>query len=208
MLIRALLGRGGIVAFAFVVAGLALGGIAYASIPDSSGVIHACYNTGSNPSGALRVIDTAKGVTCSRNEKPIAWNQAGPQGPQGPEGPTGSRGSTGPTGPLGVTGATGPTGPTGPETLGKAWSIDSAPDYLPAGTSGDIEASCPVGSVAVGGGFTTGGISNGWDLQPTEMRPDVNTGTTPTSYGWIVGMQNVGSGEGYFQAWALCVPLS
>jgi hypothetical protein len=64
-------------------------GIALASIPDSNGVIHGCYNTGSNPSGALRVIDTAKGTTCAKNEKPLNWNQTGPKGDTGDRGPIG-----------------------------------------------------------------------------------------------------------------------
>jgi hypothetical protein len=40
------------------------------------------------------------------------------------------------------------------------------------------------------------------------MWPDVNTGTSPTSYGWVVDEKNVGSGEGWFEAYALCVPIS
>ena len=77
------------------------GGIAYATIPDASGVIHACYNkTGQ---GALRVIDTDKAQTCQSSEAPLNWSQTGPQGPQGLQGPQG---------PIGPTGATGPTGPS------------------------------------------------------------------------------------------------
>ena len=50
------------------------GGVAAASIPDSGGVIHACYlrNT-----GALRIADTA---TCSSKETALSWNQVGPAG--------------------------------------------------------------------------------------------------------------------------------
>jgi hypothetical protein len=68
---------------------IASAGIAVASIPDSSGVIHGCYNTGSNPSGTLRVIDSDKGATCSKNEKPLTWNQTGPKGDKGDPGPPG-----------------------------------------------------------------------------------------------------------------------
>src|SRR5690349_4321361 len=111
MRIRSLIGRGGVVAIAIAAFGLAVGGIAYASIPDSNGVIHACYNTGANPSGAVRVVDTGLNVSCSKNEKPLTWNQTGPQGPQGPQGAAGARGSTGSTGAHGATGSAGPTGP-------------------------------------------------------------------------------------------------
>ena len=38
---------------------LAIGSVAYAAIPSSGGVIHACYKAIPNPSGALRVIDDA-----------------------------------------------------------------------------------------------------------------------------------------------------
>src|SRR5947208_938170 len=82
---------------------LLLTGVAYATIPDSGGVIHACYL---KSGGSRRVIDA--GVTnCKSNETGISWNQTGPQGPAGPAGPAG------PQGPKGDTGATGPQGPTG-----------------------------------------------------------------------------------------------
>jgi hypothetical protein len=55
-------------------------GISYASIPDSSGVIHGCRNTST---GALRVINAPKQV-CSSSEKALNWNQTGPAGPPGP----------------------------------------------------------------------------------------------------------------------------
>ena len=49
-----------------------LGGVAYATIPDSNGVIHGCYNSGTSRimgTGSLRVIDT--GGTCASNETAI-----------------------------------------------------------------------------------------------------------------------------------------
>jgi hypothetical protein len=60
---------------------IGLGGIAYATIPDSEGVIHGCYR---KSTGSLRVIDTDAGETCSSAEKPVSWNQTGPTGPTGP----------------------------------------------------------------------------------------------------------------------------
>jgi hypothetical protein len=74
-----------------VVVGLAAGGIAYASIPDASGVIHGCYNpNGARSTGgsALKIIDSAS-ASCSNGEQSIAWNQAGPKGATGPTGPRG-----------------------------------------------------------------------------------------------------------------------
>ena len=61
---------------------LALGGIAYATIPDGSGVIHSCY---SNSSGSLRVIN-APSQNCTATETALAWNQTGPTGPTGTPG--------------------------------------------------------------------------------------------------------------------------
>ena len=93
---------------------LAAAGVAYAAIPGDDGVIHGCYNTGSNPSGQLRVIDPATGAKCSKNEYALSFNQQGPKGDRGEVGPQGPKGDTGATGPQGATGATGPTGPIGP----------------------------------------------------------------------------------------------
>jgi hypothetical protein len=61
-------------------------GIAYATIPDSSGKIHACYKLSG---GALRVIDSG---SCLSSEAPLSWSQTGPQGLQGVQGQQGVRG--------------------------------------------------------------------------------------------------------------------
>jgi hypothetical protein len=88
-------GRARWVALGAVVVALAMGGIAWADIPDS-GVIHGCYKT---VGGGLRVIDSDQGVQCNASESPLNWNQAGVTGP------TGTKGATGMTGPAGPTGA-------------------------------------------------------------------------------------------------------
>src|SRR5260370_30427412 len=91
-----------IIAVAIATAVLVLGGygIAYATIPDSSGVIDGCYKTSNPGQGALIVIDSS--ATCPSGTTPLHWNQAGPQGPAG------------------AAGATGATGPAGPSTAGPA----------------------------------------------------------------------------------------
>ena len=53
------------------------GSIAWASIPDGSGVIHGCYQKNN---GALRVVDTAKGQRCNQSEQPHNWSQQGGTG--------------------------------------------------------------------------------------------------------------------------------
>src|SRR3954454_14664 len=104
----------GVVAGAF----LAGGAVALAAIPDSSGVIHGCYQKNV---GNLRVIDPDAGDKCRPPEITISWNQTGPVGPVGPQGPKGDTGATGPQGPKGDAGAPGPqglkgdTGATGPQ---------------------------------------------------------------------------------------------
>jgi len=61
-----------------IVVGSLTAGVSYASTPDSSGVIHACYN---NKSGALKVMDTAKTPQCPKGTTSLVWNQTGPPGP-------------------------------------------------------------------------------------------------------------------------------
>jgi hypothetical protein len=101
--------RPAVVAVAIAGALLVAGGIAYATIPDSSGVIHACYKV--DPKGnldnnaTLRLIDPSATKppdtsACKNNEKALDWNAQGIQGPQG---------------------ATGPQGPTGPSDV---YSVD------------------------------------------------------------------------------------
>jgi hypothetical protein len=82
-------------ALAATVGALAIGGIAWADIPDS-GVVHGCYKT---VTGVLRVIDTSAGDSCTPGETPLSWNQAGPTGVTGSSGPTGATGPTGTAGP-------------------------------------------------------------------------------------------------------------
>jgi hypothetical protein len=78
-----------------VVVGAAGSAVVMASIPDSSGVIHACYSTGLL--AKVKIIDSAT-QTCGANETAIAWNQTGPAGPQGSQGPAGPTGPQGPAG--------------------------------------------------------------------------------------------------------------
>lgn len=108
--------RPAFVALAIAAGLLVAGGIAYATIPDSSGVIHACYHV--NPqglvdaSGTLRVIDPSSankdGSACKKDEKALDFNQQGPQGIQGQQG------------------IQGPQGPTGPSDV---WSVDGYQQY-------------------------------------------------------------------------------
>jgi hypothetical protein len=95
-----------------LVLGAAAAGVAFAT-GSGSDTIHGCVN----PSGLLRIPDTAG---CKSNETALDWSTSGaagptgPTGPAGPAGPAGATGAAGPTGPAGADGAPGPTGPAGP----------------------------------------------------------------------------------------------
>src|SRR5207302_925806 len=64
-------------------------GVAYAAIPDGSGVLHACYKTNG---GQLRLVNTAS--ECVPSETAAQWNQTGAQGPAGAPGPAGPGATT------------------------------------------------------------------------------------------------------------------
>jgi hypothetical protein len=99
--------------FAGVLA-VAAGGVAWAAIPDSGGVVHACVL---NATKTVRLIDTAKPKElighCTSVETELTLNQQGQPGAQGPPGPKGDTGSPGPQGPNGDAGAQGLPGPKG-----------------------------------------------------------------------------------------------
>ncbi len=102
--------------------------------------------------------------------------ETGATGPAGPQGPAGSQGAPGPTGATGGTGATGPQGVAGPQgpagPQGLMGFLGPQGPAGPAGVSGlvtvatnptsanilayqalTVFANCPVGKVAIGGGF-------------------------------------------------------
>jgi hypothetical protein len=127
---RNFLGKRVVLAVLIVAAlGLLAGGIAYASIPDSRGVIHGCYQ---NTSGTLRVIGTnptVGGGKCSNGESALTWNQRGPTGPPGADGTNGTDGTRGPTG---LTGKRGPSGADGTSGPGAMVTGSTGPDDVPA----------------------------------------------------------------------------
>ena len=74
---------------------VAVGGVASASIPGDSAVVHACYQ---KKGGVLRVIDTARhgfSGKCRTSEKGLSWNQQGPRGLPGTAGAGGAPGVPG-----------------------------------------------------------------------------------------------------------------
>src|ERR1041385_9129186 len=138
-------------------------GAASALIPDSSGVIHGCYN---DTNGNLRVVNGPS--DCRNHETAIQWNQTGATGAAGP---------TGPTGPIGPTGPAGPTGPTGPQGASGVANLHVVSQNVsfPSGTA-NREVDCPSGEHATGGGF----LMNTGDV-PFQSSPNLS------ATGWIVG---------------------
>ena len=109
--------------------------VAFGQIPDSDGVIHACYHTGN---GGIRVVNDD--TECSSGESPLDWYQVGAtggQGPQGPAGPAGADGAQGPQGQQGLPGAEGADGAQGPQGPAGADGADGAQGPQgPAGVDG------------------------------------------------------------------------
>lgn len=110
-----------------ILAGLSLvvvaAGAAYAAVPDSGGVFHACVDG----KGDVQIVDHDVGETCKAlpKEQHIHFNEQGQTGPpglpgqvgapgaQGAQGPSGADGAQGPPGQDGAPGAQGPPGPSG-----------------------------------------------------------------------------------------------
>jgi Collagen triple helix repeat (20 copies) len=127
-----------------IVGSVVAGGVAFAAIPDSSGVINGCYQKNV---GNLRVIDPSAGDSCRPSEIGISWSQTGPQGPQGPPGPQGPQGLQGPKGDTGATGATGPPGPKGDTGATGATGPTGATGATgPKGDTGATGATGPAGA--------------------------------------------------------------
>jgi len=148
---------------AVVGAVLAGGAVTFAAIPDSSGVIHGCYQKNV---GNLRVIDA--GGSCRPSEIAISWSQTGPPGAPGPQGPKGDTGATGPQGPAGPQGPVGPPGPQGPQgPTGDTGATGPQGLTGPQGPKGDTGATGPAGppgtNVAAGQSCPTGQFVSGFD---------------------------------------------
>lgn len=93
-------------AVALVGVGLAGGAaaVAVATVPDSSGVIHACVTVSDSGGGApitngpnVTVIDPSAGQACTGFQQAISWNVSGPQGQPGQTGAQGPPGAPGNT---------------------------------------------------------------------------------------------------------------
>jgi len=129
--------------------------VGYANIPGAGGVISACYNITTNPSGSLRVIDAQAGAKCAKNEKLLTFNQTGPQGPKGDKGDPGMNGTNGIDGTNGTNGvdgadgAPGQQGPPGPAGISTATFAGATNVALGTNLLAIASKSLPAGSWAV-----------------------------------------------------------
>ena len=144
----------------------AAGGTAWATgaiggVPDSAGVIHACYLTSARLKPVL-LIDSSKTTSCPRDWSPLNFNQTGPQGPQGLQGIQGIPGLVGATGPQGADGAagtTGATGATGATGISGYEIVTADTSSLNAGDPARVF--CPTGKHVLGGGGEVTGQDSG-----------------------------------------------
>jgi hypothetical protein len=179
---------------AVLFAALVVGGVAYATIPDSGGVIHGCYT---KSGGTLRVID-ASVTNCKTNEVSLNWSQ------QGVRGPPGAPGAPGPPG------QTGPPGPTGPGVdLTGIYRVNSAIVHVAASFLGTVNADCNNGDVAVGGNYGVNGGSNfSVYFDGTHIIP-ANIGSTTLTAGYYsTTINNSNNAEIIIFATVYCVSAS
>jgi hypothetical protein len=138
-----------VVAGALFAAALLVGGVAYATIPDGSGVYTACEL---RATGTIRLIDPSLGNGSllghcnSVLEKEITWNA------QGQPGVAGTPGSAGPQGPAGQQGLPGPAGPLfDPQRLYVATATVNG--GVSVNPTGYLDATCNPGDALLSGGF-------------------------------------------------------
>ena len=134
---------GRIVVASIIVLGAAAG-IAYASIPDSNGIIHLCVKDDGN----VRAVDPSSTKkdqqACKKDERAVDIHQNGATGPPGPQGAVGPQGPPGPQGAKGDPGSQGPPGAMGP--VGPKGDTGDAGPQGPKGDTGDPGAPGAAGS--------------------------------------------------------------
>jgi hypothetical protein len=106
--------------------------------------------------GEVRKLAIAGGAAAAGKWVSSNINQIKPSVRHQLRGNAGPRGFTGPQGPAGPAGSTGTAGPAGPAGIAGVVSVESAFVTLSAGSANGTFASCPLGDVALGGGWDGG----------------------------------------------------
>ena len=146
---------------------LAVSLVGVVAVTPSSGVIIACINK----AGILNIVTDPS--QCPPAHTVLAWNIVGPQGPPGPQGPAGP---TGATGPQGLTGPQGPAGVSGYQFV-SSYLAHTGWYFRPT-------ISCPVGKMALGGGYYLTRPFEGAILVTRNSPTDDGTG-------WIVQLRTL-----------------
>jgi hypothetical protein len=172
--------RTGIVLLLAAVGLAAAGGIAYATIPDGSGVFHACVNA---HNGNVRIIDpgaSGKAGHCKGNEQAVSWNQTGPPGTPG------------------APGAPGAPGLSGLQTV----SITSISNSF---SPKEAVVPCPAGKRVIGGGgaITGGSVADGSDLAATVALKTTRPITVSGVDGWTARAEEIA--PGFDGNWSLSI---
>ncbi|MEU4089794.1 hypothetical protein [Streptomyces aureus] len=124
--------------------------------------------------------------------------EPGAQGEKGDAGAQGTKGDTGAQGAKGDTGAQGPAGPAGVAGV----HVVTATNTVAVLDTVDVEARCPDGEVATGGGWYLPGTTAQSYGAALHSNPIVS-GTTPV--GWTAGFMNGGYEPHYTAAvYAIC----
>ena len=159
-------------AAASLAATLVAGGVAWATIPATGGVINGCYRVSEDDQkGQVRVVNDA--ASCKTNEAPIAWNQVGLQGPKGDKGDQGIQGRQGENGTNGRDGANGTDGANGVSvtsaaepagsncaTGGSKFTAANGTTYACNGVEGPPGSSALSGYTIVSESFSVGPLSH------------------------------------------------
>jgi hypothetical protein len=175
-------------------AGLAAVGIAYATVPGSDGLFHACVK---DANGSVRLIDPSnagQSGRCKDNETAVSWNQTGPPGPAGPAGATGA------------TGAAGPPGISGLQTVTLASISNSV-------SPKEAAVLCPVGKRVIAGGasVTGGSVAAGTDLAATVALKASRPLTLAAGEAWTARAEEIAPGfDGNWQLtiYAICATVA
>lgn len=172
---------------------------------DTEDVLHGCIldegDEDNDRRGRIdvRLIEEGK---CRRSEKAVHFDvssgggggggggqgPAGPPGPQGPAGPAGPAGPQGPAGPAGgPPGPQGPAGPAGPQgPPGEGGGGGGGPKTVVTvsdAQSNPIEAECPAGKTAAGGGaIGASGSSNNAPATAGAPVEAAAAGASPTAW--------------------------
>jgi hypothetical protein len=173
-----------------VTAAIIVGGsIAYAAIPDSSGVFTGCR---SNSNGSLRLIDKTVATSsplgrCTAAETEVQWGQTGPQGLVGATGPQGPQGNPGPAATL--------------DNLNVFWTSQGFRD-LDSRESATIFAFCPSGSRRVAGGFSSRDVTVHSSLPFESANGDQGWQVSGTADFALI------SSDAFLRPWVVCVTLN